>query len=125
METMSTLSSGSSTPVFTLYPFPNVSNSIFEETSSRLLNILHPNMFTGSSVSLSRANKSDLNSMMTSANSTKCNICSAAFPSTWLLEQHMALQHGNLNSLSNDNNTNNSSAEEKPFICDQCGQSYR
>ncbi|RZC38068.1 hypothetical protein BDFB_014588, partial [Asbolus verrucosus] len=44
----------------------------------------------------------------------RCPSCMAAFPSIWLLEQHTALQHiGSLNSL------------EKPFICEQCGQSYR
>lgn len=45
---------------------------------------------------------------------TKCVVCNATFPSVWLLEQHAALQHANLGAL-----------EEKPFICDQCGQSYR
>ncbi|KAF2893029.1 hypothetical protein ILUMI_13141 [Ignelater luminosus] len=44
----------------------------------------------------------------------RCSVCMAAFPSVWLLEQHTALQHmGALGSL------------DKPFICDQCGQSYR
>lgn len=44
----------------------------------------------------------------------RCPSCMAAFPSIWLLEQHTALQHiGSLNSM------------EKPFICEQCGQSYR
>lgn len=45
---------------------------------------------------------------------TKCIVCNATFPSVWLLEQHAALQHANLGPM-----------EEKPFICDQCGQSYR
>lgn len=45
---------------------------------------------------------------------TKCTVCNANFPSVWLLEQHAALQHANLGPM-----------EEKPFICDQCGQSYR
>lgn len=45
---------------------------------------------------------------------TKCVVCNATFPSVWLLEQHAALQHANLGPM-----------EEKPFICDQCGQSYR
>ncbi|XP_031332306.1 zinc finger protein 135-like isoform X1 [Photinus pyralis] len=44
----------------------------------------------------------------------RCTICMAAFPSVWLLEQHTALQH--LGVLG---------AVDKPFICDQCGQSYR
>lgn len=43
---------------------------------------------------------------------TKCTVCMASFPSVWLLEQHAALQHSN-------------TMEDKPFICDQCGQSYR
>lgn len=41
-------------------------------------------------------------------------MCNANFPSVWLLEQHAALQHANLGPL-----------DEKPFICQQCGQSYR
>lgn len=45
---------------------------------------------------------------------TKCVVCNANFPSVWLLEQHAALQHANLGSM-----------DEKPFICEQCGQSYR
>lgn len=45
---------------------------------------------------------------------TKCVVCNANFPSVWLLEQHAALQHANLGPL-----------DEKPFICQQCGQSYR
>lgn len=45
---------------------------------------------------------------------TRCTVCNANFPSVWLLEQHAALQHANLGPM-----------EEKPFICDQCGQSYR
>ncbi|KAL3280339.1 hypothetical protein HHI36_017828 [Cryptolaemus montrouzieri] len=44
----------------------------------------------------------------------RCSSCMAAFPSVWLLEQHNALQHiGSLSSF------------DKPFICEQCGQSYR
>ncbi|XP_057662685.1 zinc finger protein 408-like isoform X2 [Diorhabda carinulata] len=44
----------------------------------------------------------------------RCSSCMAAFPSLWLLEQHTALQHiGAISSL------------EKPFVCEQCGQSYR
>lgn len=45
---------------------------------------------------------------------TKCVVCNAIFPSVWLLEQHAALQHANLGP-----------EMEKPFICEQCGQSYR
>lgn len=41
-------------------------------------------------------------------------MCNANFPSVWLLEQHAALQHANLGPM-----------DEKPFICEQCGQSYR
>lgn len=44
----------------------------------------------------------------------RCSSCMAAFPSLWLLEQHTALQHiGSISSL------------DKPFVCEQCGQSYR
>lgn len=45
---------------------------------------------------------------------TKCVVCNATFPSVWLLEQHAALQHAN-----------SGGPDEKPFICEQCGQSYR
>lgn len=45
---------------------------------------------------------------------TRCVVCNANFPNVWLLEQHAALQHANMGP--ND---------EKPFICEQCGQSYR
>lgn len=46
---------------------------------------------------------------------TRCVVCNATFPSVWLLEQHAALQHANVGGA----------FDEKPFICDQCGQSYR
>lgn len=45
---------------------------------------------------------------------TRCVVCNAHFPNVWLLEQHAALQHPLLGP-----------GEEKPFICEQCGQSYR
>lgn len=45
---------------------------------------------------------------------TRCIVCNAQFPNVWLLEQHAALQHPLLGP-----------GEEKPFICEQCGQSYR
>lgn len=45
---------------------------------------------------------------------TRCIVCNAHFPNVWLLEQHAALQHPLLGP-----------GEEKPFICEQCGQSYR
>lgn len=45
---------------------------------------------------------------------TRCIVCNAQFPNVWLLEQHAALQHPLLGP-----------GEEKPFICEQCGQTYR
>lgn len=45
---------------------------------------------------------------------TRCVVCNAHFPNVWLLEQHAALQHPHVGP-----------GEEKPFICEQCGQSYR
>nr|XP_026496928.1 zinc finger protein 629-like isoform X1 [Vanessa tameamea]XP_026496929.1 zinc finger protein 629-like isoform X1 [Vanessa tameamea] len=44
----------------------------------------------------------------------RCGVCLASFPSTWLLERHAALQHAS-----------QSSTDDKPFVCEQCGQSYR
>ncbi|XP_061377645.1 zinc finger protein 250-like isoform X2 [Danaus plexippus] len=44
----------------------------------------------------------------------RCGVCLASFPSTWLLERHAALQHAS-----------QSSSDDKPFVCEQCGQSYR
>ncbi|XP_037296615.1 zinc finger and SCAN domain-containing protein 10 isoform X1 [Manduca sexta] len=44
----------------------------------------------------------------------RCGVCLASFPSTWLLERHAALQHAS-----------QTSCEDKPFVCEQCGQSYR
>ncbi|XP_039961414.1 platelet binding protein GspB [Bactrocera tryoni] len=45
---------------------------------------------------------------------TRCVVCNAHFPNVWLLEQHATLQHPHIGP-----------GEEKPFICEQCGQSYR
>ncbi|KAI5644477.1 zinc-finger double domain-containing protein [Phthorimaea operculella] len=44
----------------------------------------------------------------------RCGVCLASFPSTWLLERHAALQHAS-----------HTSCDDKPFVCEQCGQSYR
>ncbi|VVD01857.1 unnamed protein product [Leptidea sinapis] len=44
----------------------------------------------------------------------RCGVCLASFPSTWLLERHAALQHAT-----------QTTCEDKPFVCEQCGQSYR
>nr|CAD7439944.1 unnamed protein product [Timema bartmani] len=61
----------------------------------------------------------------------RCTICLAAFPSAWLLEQHSNLQHSlqfivplTVTVRSQCRKTE-SLANEKPFRCDQCGQSYR
>lgn len=51
----------------------------------------------------------------------RCVICLAAFPSAWLLEQHNQLQH----SSNSRNSETGSPGEDKPFKCEQCGQSYR
>lgn len=57
----------------------------------------------------------------------KCAICLAAFPNGWLLEQHTILQHSgqSLRRHSSSESGGSSSREDKPFQCDQCGQSYR
>lgn len=52
--------------------------------------------------------------METIEEETRCVVCNAHFPNVWLLEQHAALQHPHVGP-----------GEEKPFICEQCGQSYR
>lgn len=44
----------------------------------------------------------------------KCHICMANFPTTWLLEQHTALQHSSL--LTGD---------DKPYSCNLCGETFR
>ncbi|KAI8424413.1 hypothetical protein MSG28_002920 [Choristoneura fumiferana] len=44
----------------------------------------------------------------------RCGVCLASFPSAWLLERHAALQHAS-----------QTSCDDKPFVCEQCGQSYR
>ncbi|KAK6628173.1 hypothetical protein RUM43_001985 [Polyplax serrata] len=51
----------------------------------------------------------------------RCVICLAAFPSAWLLEQHNSLQH----SITSRISETGSPGEDKPFKCEQCGQSYR
>ncbi|XKL67202.1 hypothetical protein PGB90_010622 [Kerria lacca] len=57
----------------------------------------------------------------------KCSICLAAFPNGWLLEQHTILQHSGqaIRRHNSSESGSSSSREEKPFQCDQCGQSYR
>lgn len=50
-----------------------------------------------------------------------CVTCLAVFPSAWLLEQHNSLQH----SINSRNSETGSPGEDKPFKCEQCGQSYR
>lgn len=51
----------------------------------------------------------------------------AAFPTGGLLEQHTILQHSGqtLRRHHSSESGGSSSREEKPFQCDQCGQSYR
>lgn len=44
----------------------------------------------------------------------RCGVCLASFPSAWLLERHAALQHNS-----------HAACDDKPFVCEQCGQSYR
>ncbi|XP_013164716.1 PREDICTED: uncharacterized protein LOC106115757 isoform X2 [Papilio xuthus] len=44
----------------------------------------------------------------------RCGVCLASFPSAWLLERHAALQHAS-----------QTACDDKPFVCEQCGQSYR
>ncbi|XP_060523987.1 protein bric-a-brac 1-like isoform X2 [Cylas formicarius] len=49
----------------------------------------------------------------------RCAACLAGFPSLWLLEQHAALQH------MPGAPSGPGLSPDKPFVCDQCGQSYR
>ncbi|XP_050440998.1 GDNF-inducible zinc finger protein 1-like [Adelges cooleyi] len=51
----------------------------------------------------------------------RCAICLAGFPSTWLLEQHTALQHTGQPVRGHGGD----GGDEKPFQCEQCGQNYR
>uniref|UniRef100_A0A8D9ESW5 Zinc finger protein 728 n=1 Tax=Cacopsylla melanoneura TaxID=428564 RepID=A0A8D9ESW5_9HEMI len=56
----------------------------------------------------------------------RCAICWAGFPTTWLLEQHTALQHsGQPVRGKTEEGPDEDSGEDKPFRCEQCGQSYR
>uniref|UniRef100_A0A182P7X9 C2H2-type domain-containing protein n=1 Tax=Anopheles epiroticus TaxID=199890 RepID=A0A182P7X9_9DIPT len=50
----------------------------------------------------------------TGADTAKCHICMANFPSAWLLEQHSALQHPHL-----------TIHDDKPYLCGLCGQKSR
>jgi hypothetical protein len=50
----------------------------------------------------------------------KCHICMANFPSTWLLEQHTNLQHPTLHQSKSAR-----MHEEKPFKCEECGETSR
>lgn len=55
----------------------------------------------------------------------RCTVCLAGFPSAWLLEQHTALQHSGHSSVSVPRAPAAEPTEDKPFRCEQCGQSYR
>lgn len=52
----------------------------------------------------------------------RCQVCLAAFPSGWLLERHAALQHA---AHPHPHSAPAPPLDEKPFVCEQCGQSYR
>ncbi|CAB0013886.1 unnamed protein product [Nesidiocoris tenuis] len=52
----------------------------------------------------------------------RCSVCLAGFPTPWLLDQHIQLQHpGHRGSP----HPAEPMRDDKPFRCDQCGQSYR
>lgn len=101
----STQSSRSSTP-FAL-PFPTLPTSLLE------VGLMHPALLAADEM-------------------FRCSSCMAAFPSLWLLEQHTALQHiGSIGTgivgLQINFYTMNiyPGSIDKPFVCEQCGQSYR
>nr|CAI5863920.1 unnamed protein product [Callosobruchus analis] len=97
----STQSSRSSTP-FAL-PFPTIPTSLLE------VGLMHP-------ASLLSAAADDL---------FRCGSCLASFPSPWLLEQHAALQHVGASLAAAAAAAAAAAGTEKPFVCEQCGQSYR
>ncbi|KAF6213541.1 hypothetical protein GE061_011261, partial [Apolygus lucorum] len=67
-------------------------------------------------VSLLRAQGLDL------PGGVRCSVCLAGFPTPWLLDQHIQLQHpGHRGSP----HPVEPVRDDKPFRCDQCGQSYR
>ncbi|GBP82059.1 Zinc finger protein 555 [Eumeta japonica] len=55
----------------------------------------------------------------------RCALCLAAFPSAWLLERHAALQHAHPHAHAHVHAHVHSPVDDKPFVCEQCGQSYR
>ncbi|XP_014258550.1 myeloid zinc finger 1-like isoform X2 [Cimex lectularius] len=54
----------------------------------------------------------------------RCSVCLAAFPTTWLLDRHIQMQHPG-HSSTRSPHTTEPMRDDKPFRCDQCGQSYR
>lgn len=93
--------------------------SLMTAVSSSLAsnNTISSNFSSASSHSLLKKSLSDTPSSVyveSIEEETRCVVCNAHFPNVWLLEQHAALQHPLLGP-----------DDEKPFICEQCGQSYR
>lgn len=86
---------------------------IYTETSVSLYSVLQQQGLIGPCVSSSDE--------VASRCLIRCAICLAGFPSTWLLEQHTALQHTGQPVRGHGGD----GGDEKPFQCDQCGQSYR
>lgn len=78
-----------------------------------LLSLLHQQSLLASPLSDDGGSRSS-----TGSGAFRCGVCLAAFPSVWLLERHSALQH----SVRSPEDTD---LDEKPFKCEQCGQSYR
>ncbi|XP_059224055.1 uncharacterized protein LOC106091895 isoform X2 [Stomoxys calcitrans] len=113
LKTYSQLLLNSSTPTDT-------SSCKEKSSSSSTSSTPPPTPGTPGQLSLSRSSllksPSDTSSLFSEPieEETRCIVCNAHFPNVWLLEQHAALQHPLLGP-----------GEEKPFICEQCGQTYR
>ncbi|XP_044730785.1 longitudinals lacking protein, isoforms N/O/W/X/Y-like isoform X1 [Chrysoperla carnea] len=104
-------SSRSSTP----FPFlwGMFGASPLDDASSRLLGLLNSRLAAVASTSASGASTPH-----EIGDQFRCIVCLASFPSGWLLKRHAILQHSILP-------TSLTPTEEKPFVCEQCGQSYR
>ncbi|XP_047119195.1 longitudinals lacking protein-like [Schistocerca piceifrons] len=96
--------------------FPDMGIDALSRQNCSILNLLHQQSLLASPVS-EDGGRSPFGTV--GSGIFRCSVCLASFPSSWLLEQHSDLQH------SVPSQAEDTESEEKPFKCDQCGQSYR